>query len=270
MTGSTRRYSSRGRGGFTLVELLVVIGIIVLLVSIVTPMVMNSRRSAARTRTQADLNTIALGLEQYKKDFGDYPRPDLAGPDGPDYPVLAWALLGPWQAVQNGADPGDGADGMGFRTQWDPVKSVGGRVFGPYIAAEKFKIEKVAGGTHTKAYLQDQYGSRIEYLPQWRKFKPGMALFGVPGGNPMSGGISTNNGPSVYDCRQASAPEVVYYLQRALGDTSHDDKIASPEQAAANEYPPFLLMAHTKDFSPQKEMDESFFKVTEVSNFPQP
>ena len=89
--------TGRPKRGFTLVELLVVIGIIVLLFSIATPIVLTARRNADRVRTQSDLNAIAQALEAYKNDFRDYPRPD---PSRATDQVLAWALLGPWPAVR--------------------------------------------------------------------------------------------------------------------------------------------------------------------------
>jgi len=65
-----RRFTS----GFTLVELLVVIGIIVLLISILLPMIARAMRQGHRARIAADLNAISAALDAYKADFGDYPR----------------------------------------------------------------------------------------------------------------------------------------------------------------------------------------------------
>ena len=59
---------------FTLVELLVVIGIIVLLIGILLPAISRAMRAAHRTRIASDLNAISAALDAYKADFGDYPR----------------------------------------------------------------------------------------------------------------------------------------------------------------------------------------------------
>jgi prepilin-type N-terminal cleavage/methylation domain-containing protein len=282
--------SRRARGGFTLVELLVVIGIIVLLFSIATPIVITARRNAARVRMQADLNTIATGLEQYKKDFRDYPRPviDPANPATARQAVLAWALVGPWQAAPDGTNPGDGADGNGFRLQWDNTNKTGGRVWGPYVPPDKFPVEIVsaadAGTPFPAAYLLDSYGSRIEYFPLWHKYKPNMPLFGVNAGNPLTSDVANGSGFGIYDCRQASsnpnAKEAVYYLQRAMGDGSdgasnyqHDDFIKPPETPLTTDFPPFILFSHGyqgKGYSPQDEVDKNYTKVPEVSTLPQP
>ena len=90
------------RAGFTLVELLVVIGIIVLLIGILLPVISAVRRSAEKNATRLDLQTIGLALESYRKDFGDYPRP----PDSQrKYRVLAWALIGPYDTTGGPTDP---------------------------------------------------------------------------------------------------------------------------------------------------------------------
>ena len=285
------RLSMRGRrgGGFTLVELLVVIGIIVVLVSIMTPIVMTARRNADRVRTRGDLNTIALALEAYKNDFRDYPRPDAATPTTP---VLAWALVGPCDAVTgplpppwSGTGSGDGADGPGFRTQWDNTNKVGSKVWGPYLPPDKFKIDFDTSTTPATVFLLDRFGSRIEYFPQWRSAKPGVKLFGVTSGDPLTSLAGAGGG--VYDCRQAALPQpadatnnptpgqqAVYYLQRSLGDGvggAHDDLIGAGEKLLVDP-PPFILMSrgYSKMYSPKVDVDQRFDKTSEVTNLQTP
>ncbi|MGD0463067.1 MAG: prepilin-type N-terminal cleavage/methylation domain-containing protein [Tepidisphaeraceae bacterium] len=119
----------RNRKAFTLVELLVVIGIIALLAGILLPVLNHVRRTSQITGQKADFQTIATALEQYKADFGDYPRnanlPTWSvastGFPAPVFYSLAVALLGPGPAVTetvgSNLEVGDGADGPGFRCQ---------------------------------------------------------------------------------------------------------------------------------------------------------
>ena len=54
------------RRGFTLLELLIVIGIIVLLATILLPMLQRVHTQARRTSMAADLEIISQALEAYK------------------------------------------------------------------------------------------------------------------------------------------------------------------------------------------------------------
>ncbi len=65
------------RKAFTLVELLVVIGIIAILAGLLLPAISQMHRSAQITGQKADFVTIANALDAYKADFGDYPRNDV-------------------------------------------------------------------------------------------------------------------------------------------------------------------------------------------------
>jgi prepilin-type N-terminal cleavage/methylation domain-containing protein len=66
---------SKIQNGFTLVEMLTVIGIIVLLVSILLPVVSAVRIKGQTADTQAMLARIASGIQSYYADFNAYPGP---------------------------------------------------------------------------------------------------------------------------------------------------------------------------------------------------
>ena len=67
--GSRPRESPpRDRPAFTLVELLVVIGIVVLLIAILMPALSNARESARRTKCLANLRTLGHALTMYASD----------------------------------------------------------------------------------------------------------------------------------------------------------------------------------------------------------
>lgn len=82
MTHRLTRLPSRGPTAFTLVELLVVIGIIAVLVSVLLPALNKARRRAVDTRCAANLRTLYLASVAYAIDNrGYFPyRPAGGGP----------------------------------------------------------------------------------------------------------------------------------------------------------------------------------------------
>lgn len=63
----------RGVAGFTIIELLVVVAIIILLVGILVVAVGSASRAAQRSSTVALMNSISKGLVSFKNDIGYYP-----------------------------------------------------------------------------------------------------------------------------------------------------------------------------------------------------
>src|SRR5260221_6469707 len=97
------------RKAFTMVELMIAIGVITLLASLLIPIVAATRRVAVRSRMKADVLAIGQGLEAYRLDHRDYPRlpdtktwTDSADIDGSA--LLCCALIAPGPASQDGAD----------------------------------------------------------------------------------------------------------------------------------------------------------------------
>jgi prepilin-type N-terminal cleavage/methylation domain-containing protein len=166
--GNRRR---AGRRGFTLTELLVVIGIIVLVISIAAPMITRAYKVGDRTKVASDLQAIAAALEAYKQDHGSYPQVEKApGPIPQDFNgarMLCRALIGP--GPERHLQPpfiADGADGPGFRTRMPGQ----GQVYGPYIKTDQFKLANPSPGaasTQPPGYLAmlDKYNRPILYYP---------------------------------------------------------------------------------------------------------
>jgi prepilin-type N-terminal cleavage/methylation domain-containing protein len=143
-------FRSANARGFTLVELLVVIGIIALIAGLAIPLIMRAYGSAERTRIAGDLQAIATALQAYHDDHGDYPRPTATHPGSQ---ILAWALVAPAPLAD------DGAEGPGFRVRPQ------GRVYGPYIAADRFGLRQENPADPTTYELMDRKGFPILYYP---------------------------------------------------------------------------------------------------------
>jgi prepilin-type N-terminal cleavage/methylation domain-containing protein len=272
------------RKGFTLVEMLAVIGIIVLLVGILLPTIMSARRNAEKNAVRMELQTIALALDAYKADFGDYPRPPN---DKRKYRLLAWALIGPYDGtpisgvtdpLAGGTSLLDGATGPGFRTSFAIVGGVekGSKVWGPYLAPDKFRVATPANNLDfptTPADLRwdilDRYGSPIEYFPRWRNYQTGSSLFGTAA-------VISPPSTAVYDLQQQwmAAPTgtpssnngAVMYLRKALGDDNMNDTIDGAE--TIQETPPFLLLSRgsLRSFSSTSDIQTKFAKTEEITN----
>jgi prepilin-type N-terminal cleavage/methylation domain-containing protein len=61
------------RKGFTLIELMVVIAIIIILAAIAIPNYLNMTKRAKNSRLESDFATLATALETFKTDWGKYP-----------------------------------------------------------------------------------------------------------------------------------------------------------------------------------------------------
>ncbi|MCK5114051.1 MAG: hypothetical protein KAR11_04740 [Phycisphaerae bacterium] len=160
------RYPGKAGGGFTLVEVLVVIAIIILLVGIIGPSIHKGMKVVKMRQTESAINMIADGCQQYQSDFDDYPPSDDANSDmdlTQGSQIIVLLLTGYPDDDPNDAAPrtssgtgflkdDDGKTGFGFRT----VKR--GRVYGPYGGAENLQTS----GGDTPAF-RDAFDNDILY-----------------------------------------------------------------------------------------------------------
>ncbi len=185
--------------GFTLVELLVVIGIIVILMSILLPVLSNVRKKAAITAQKMDFQVIGSALEQYKSDFNVYPlNSGFALSATGQYTIgpLAAAMIGPGPAVTDASNHnGDGKDGPGFI-------ALGRKVYGPYLTPDKFAIAWLPNGNGSilVPFILDHWGTPIEYFPVYNP-----PIYTIANGTAVNRTLigSAANGGAVFDQRDS-------------------------------------------------------------------
>ena len=71
------------RSGMTVIEILVVVGIIAMLVGLLMPAVHTVQKMAKETKQKAQFTAIELGLAAFKSDYGDYPPSNWCDPSAP-------------------------------------------------------------------------------------------------------------------------------------------------------------------------------------------
>src|SRR5437879_11118674 len=72
--GIGARRSERGYNAFTLIELIVVVGVIIILTGLVLSTVGYARKKGARARAETEIAAVSAACESYKADNGVYPR----------------------------------------------------------------------------------------------------------------------------------------------------------------------------------------------------
>jgi prepilin-type N-terminal cleavage/methylation domain-containing protein len=130
-----RRSDQGAARGFTLVELLVVMGIIGVLVSLLIPAVTYAYQAARVASTKQTIHSLADGLYAFKADWGMFPPSSkTAGKPGADgrytqqygYMNLAMYLIGPqgqgWGYANNQGAPFGGAATQQYGPYFQPAK----------------------------------------------------------------------------------------------------------------------------------------------------
>lgn len=223
--------------GFTLIELLVVIGIILLLAGILLPTVSNAWRQAKRTKMAFDIQTIVTALEQYHHELSQYP---LVTAQGTGSQVLADALFGPVPS-----SPPLTRKGFSFHT--------GGKVYGPYLQADKFRIsdgvnfKDTLGVLVPAGCLLDSNGNPILYYPAHASVST-ISQTSPPGfidNLPYTAPIT-----SLYNYRDDDNPAETRFtdikmFRAMMGDLNNDGAITGTEKAAYTG--PYLLWSAGPD-----------------------
>lgn len=258
----------QSRAAFTLVELLVVIGIIVLLIAILLPAVNRAYNNSVRVRMEADLHTISQALEVYHNQFGDYPRPGLMPKNTLNRTVsgascLCWALVAPGSETEDGAgDPNSAKNPYpGFR-----LRPGQGQIYGPYISLDSFNIgvpdannvvQPNTGITKVDYddVIADRDGSPILYFVANRAQSPAVSYVSnkdLIGTLPATCVFNFNDNAQYLPSGNATQNTLTLKVMRyRLGDHNTDGMIGSGESLVTTS--PYILWSAGPDghFGPQ-------------------
>jgi general secretion pathway protein G len=119
------------RNGFTLVEVIVVAGIIAVLAGILVPLIFKEIDESKITRAQADMKSISTSILVYKKDTGQWPTWDNTCAPVNTYLQSAGAGATGWPGPNWAPGPGEDFDTY---FQADNSGCFGNKWKGPYMA----------------------------------------------------------------------------------------------------------------------------------------
>ncbi len=162
--------NSRGRPGFTLVELMTVIAIIMLLIGILIPALSAARVQAKKGSTAGLLKAIETGCEMFRGDFEQYPQSRGYNPFEPqgDNILLMGAqwlglqLVGPdmrgivnWKDVRNDSDGDQDIDQDDWHN-WYDIETAGEYTrLGPYGSVDASAVQTLITYPNVKSDIVD-------------------------------------------------------------------------------------------------------------------
>jgi prepilin-type N-terminal cleavage/methylation domain-containing protein len=188
------RSERQHRKGFTLVELLVVIGIIAVLVSILIPAISRAREAAVITNCLSNLREMGNSFQMYANENRDrVPIGHFSGIRDTFYvsnsassPII-YAVMGPMYLTGHMKDPlvwycpspnilddrwkFNSRETPGFLNEWPPEEATGFCRIGYYTRPGFFWGGTTGGGTPPKTWANSPFGTKENKWPQLTKFK---------------------------------------------------------------------------------------------------
>jgi type II secretory pathway pseudopilin PulG len=149
--------------GFTLVELITVVSVIVLLFALVAGAYTYADKSAKRNRTEVSIRAIRSALENYREKFGAYPQPSNPTESVPiaDKTYIAGGGACLYQALSgDGFNQIEGADGLGNPSsdgQVDENEAAN-------VTMTDMPREMWTSNKSTLYYMVDGFGHPIRYI----------------------------------------------------------------------------------------------------------
>jgi prepilin-type N-terminal cleavage/methylation domain-containing protein len=129
--------SAPERTAFTLVELLVVIGILAILAALITPAIFQARVSARNAAIEAEIDMLHMAIMNYKNEYGSFPPctgPTTAGSDAAKHlqrlfpratsPSSEFIKSGEGDGIDNDGDGAVDEAGETYQVVLSPVNSL--------------------------------------------------------------------------------------------------------------------------------------------------
>lgn len=255
---NTIRRNTRQRG-FTVLELMTVVGVILVLIGILIPVVNVALRNSKRNAIIAMTNAIKTGLQQYESDFSGFP-PSYYKELGPKVQrrmsnweggeILTQMMIGHLSNRDGDGAPLDGYQGLGFRADFDK-----GRVYGPYVdirSEENITESPISGTTHKNALVFTVVGSGVKTPILYYKGRSTSAFRSGAFDKSSSilgrqGRFNTEDNLQLADPDGKSSDKVLEYLKLAPEDDGPTDEFKDSLRASMNTAKYLLLAAGVDD-----------------------
>jgi prepilin-type N-terminal cleavage/methylation domain-containing protein len=201
-----RHSSLRARGAFTLIELILVMGILSVLAALVLSTAGYARKKSALARAEAEIAAMAAAIENYKADNGIYPR-------------------GPASAMTIGTItiPANATDNLNAKTRGDPTNTTD-----PTYGETSLYLYTLLSG--------DSTGNRSPTGKSYMAFKPNMLLPAGGTGTVTAIADPFGNSYGYSTANQVDPVNTGYNPSFDLWSTAGLTTAGQPTQAAQNQW----------------------------------